>query len=70
MSWLNAIAPANPMAAAIGMTPRPRLPRAWTASTKPNAPAATSSTLSVGCRRNDSSVVRANVASIDSRDHR
>ncbi|WP_369830985.1 arabinofuranosyltransferase, partial [Mycobacterium sp. E1715] len=30
-----------------------------TASTKPNAPAATSSTVRVGCSRNDSSVVRA-----------
>ena len=32
-------------------------------------PAATSSTSSVGCSRNDSSVVRARVASIDNSDH-
>jgi hypothetical protein len=38
------------------------------ASTNPKAPAAASSTVSVGCKRNDSSVVRASVVSIDSSD--
>ena len=37
---------------------------------KPKTPAAVSNTVRVGCSRKDSSVVRANVASIDSSDHR
>ena len=36
---------------------------------KPKTPAAASNTVSVGCSRNDSNVMRANVASIDSSDH-
>ena len=43
---------------------------AWAASMKPNAPAVASSTVSVGWSRNPSRVVRANVDSIDSSDHR
>ena len=35
----------------------------------PNTPAAASSTVKVGCRRKDSSVVPASVVSIDSSDH-
>ena len=75
MSWLNAIAAANPIDAATGSTARPQAwsrPRAASAivsSTKPKTPAAASNTVSVGCSRNDSSVMRASVASIDSSDH-
>ena len=49
---------------------RPRAARALVSSTKPKAPAVASNTVSVGCSRKDSSVVRASVASIDSSDHR
>ena len=76
MSWLNAIAPASPIAVATGSTLRPQAwsrPRAASASVtsmKPKTPAVASNTVSVGCSRKDSSVVRASVASIDSSDHR
>ncbi len=36
---------------------------------KPKAPAAASSTVSVGCSRNDNRVVPRSVVSIDSSDH-
>ena len=74
MSWLNVTAPMAPTAAAAAtmrrlVVPVYRAAIASVASMKPNVPAAVSSTVRVGCRRNDSSVVPTSVVSIDSRDH-
>ena len=75
MSWLNVSAPIAPSVAAAATTRRPVLglyrarPSPCVTSMNPNAPAAVSSTVRVGCSRNDSSVVPASVVSIDSSDH-
>ena len=74
MSWVNVIAPMAPTAAPAATTRLPgrgvyRAAMARVASTNPNAPAAVSSTVSVGCSRNDSSVVPTSVVTIDSSDH-
>ena len=69
MSWLNPMAPISPIAAATGIALRlVRAAIALATSMKPNAPAAESSTVSVGCSRKDSSVVPSSVVSIDSSD--
>ena len=70
MSWLNAIAAGQPDGAGDGQDGPAARGQRRAASTKPNAPAATSSTVNVGCSRNDNSVVRASVVSIDTSDHR
>ena len=64
------MSPISPIAAATGMTLRlVRVAMAKATSMKPKAPAADSSTVSVGCSRKDSSVVPTRVVSIDSSDH-
>ncbi len=71
MSWLKPMAPISPIAAATGMTLRlARDAIASVTSMNPNTPAADSSTVSVGCSRNDSRVVPSRVVSIDSADQR
>ena len=74
MSWLNVSAPIAPRVAAAATTLRAltdctRAARARVTSMKPNAPAAVSSTVSVGSSRNDNSVVPTSVVSIDNSDH-
>ncbi len=73
MSWLNVSAPMAPSVAATATTRLAfsgwyRRAIASVISMKPNAPAAVSSTVRVGCSRNDSRVVPARVVSIDSSD--
>ena len=76
MSWLNVIAPMAPTvgggrddARGTALLGQRAAIAHGVASTNPNAPAALSSTISVGCSRNDSSVVPASVVTIDSSDH-
>ena len=75
MSWLKVSAPIAPSGGG-GRDDASCMRRALTraasgrvTSMNPNAPAAVSSTVSVGCSRNDSSVVPTSVVSIDSSDH-
>ncbi|SHS66474.1 Uncharacterised protein [Mycobacteroides abscessus subsp. abscessus] len=70
MSWLKASAPARPMAAATSVACLVRFAATAVTSRKANTPAAASSTVRVGTSRNDSRVVLARVASMDSNDHR
>ena len=74
MSWLNVTAPRAPIAVAAAttrwaLTVLTRAASARVVSMKPNAPAAASRMVRVGCNRNDSSVVPTSVVSIDSSDH-
>ena len=73
MSWLNVSAPIAPSVAAAATTRREfsgltRAASARVTSMNPNAPAAVSRIVSVGCSRNDSSVVPTRVVSIDNSD--
>ena len=73
MSWLKVTAPMAPTTAAAATMRLPvssprRAAKARAVSMNPSVPAAVSSTVRVGCRRNDSRVVPASVVTIDSSD--